>query len=133
MADKYKHELPPPNIYDPDFKKVSQKAPATGFGYGERSSLSKTFIAPGPGAYKSPTAIGEGPRYHLGVKLFDSYEAKRMKDLPAPNIYNPKFDVMAKTTTLKIFISHLLNIIFLLKSKSKYFKENCHSILMPFL
>jgi hypothetical protein len=74
LADKFKHELPPPNIYDPDFKKVSQKAPATGFGYGERSSMSKSFIAPGPGTYKAPSAIGEGPRYHLGVKLFNTYE-----------------------------------------------------------
>ena len=100
LADKYKHELPPPNIYSPDYKKVVQKAPATGFGYGDRSSMSKSYIAPGPGAYKSPTAIGEGPRYHLGKKLFDTYEQKRMKDLPAPNVYNPKFDVMAKTTSV---------------------------------
>ena len=37
LADKYKHALPPPNIYDPDFQKTRSKAPATGFGYGERS------------------------------------------------------------------------------------------------
>ena len=51
LADKFKNDLPPPNIYDPDYKKVTKKAAATGFGYGERSSMSKTFVAPGPGTY----------------------------------------------------------------------------------
>lgn len=100
LADKYKHELPPPNIYNPDFQKTRSKAPATGFGYGERSSLSKTFLAPGPGQYRTPSKIGEGPRYHLGAKLFDSFEAKKMKELPAPNIYTPKFEVLAKTQSV---------------------------------
>jgi len=62
--------------------------------------MSKSFIAPGPGAYKAPSAIGEGPRYHLGARLFDTYEAKRMKELPAPNIYDPKFDALAKTASI---------------------------------
>ncbi len=37
LQDKFKHELPPPNIYNPDFQKTKHKAPATGFGYGERT------------------------------------------------------------------------------------------------
>jgi len=74
LKDKFIHELPPPDSYNPDYLKTRQKAPATGFGYGERSSMSKTFSIPGPGQYKSPSKIGEGPRYHLGIKLQDTFE-----------------------------------------------------------
>jgi hypothetical protein len=49
LKDKFKYELPPPNIYNPDFQKVKQKSPATGLGYGDRSTFSKTFQSPGPG------------------------------------------------------------------------------------
>lgn len=37
LSDKFIHELPPPNIYDPAFEIGRIKAPATNFGYGERS------------------------------------------------------------------------------------------------
>jgi len=84
LKDKFKYELPPPNIYNPNYDKVKQKAPATGLGYGERAALSRTFISPGPGAYKAPTAIGEGPTYVLGARLVDTYETKKMLEQPSP-------------------------------------------------
>lgn len=34
------------------------------------------------------------------MKLFDSFEAKKMKELPAPNIYTPKFEMLAKTQSV---------------------------------
>jgi hypothetical protein len=100
LKDKFKYELPPPNIYDPDFHKVKQRSPATGLGYGDRSSFSKTFQSPGPGAYKSPSAIGEGPTYVLGARLENTYEIKKAKEVPSPNLYNPKFEAMAKTQSV---------------------------------
>ncbi len=74
LQDKYKHELPPPNIYNPNFEKIKHKSPATGLGYGERPAMNKTFNVPGPGAYKAPSAIGEGPTYVLGAKIQDTFE-----------------------------------------------------------
>jgi Sperm-tail PG-rich repeat len=100
LKDKFIHDLPPPNIYNPNYEKIKSKAPATGLGYGERSAMSKTFASPGPGAYKSPSAIGEGPTYVLGARLHDPYEAKKAKELPSPNHYNPKFDVLSKTQSV---------------------------------
>jgi hypothetical protein len=97
LKDKQKYEGPSPNIYNPDFTKISSKAPSTGLGYGERSPMAKTFTAPGPGTYKSPTSIGDGPTYILGARLGESFEAKRVKDLPSPSHYNPNFKVMANT------------------------------------
>lgn len=64
LKDRYKHELPPPNIYNPKYDNVKNKSPSTGLGFGERSIMSKTFTnTPGPGSYKPPSMIGEGPRY----------------------------------------------------------------------
>lgn len=100
LKDRFKHELPPPNIYNPDFEKIRSKAPATGLGYGERSAMSKTFVSPGPGTYKSPSAIGEGPTYVLGARLVDSYEYKKAKELPSPVQYNPKFEALSKTQSV---------------------------------
>jgi hypothetical protein len=100
LKDKFKEELPSPNLYNPDFQKLKQKAPATGLGYGERSQMSKTFNIPGPGAYKSPTAIGEGPRYGLGARIADTFEHKKAKELPSPFHYNPKFEALAKTQSV---------------------------------
>lgn len=100
LKDKFKYELPPPNIYNPKIDGVKSKSPATGLGYGERSAMSKTFNSPGPGAYKSPSAIGEGPTYVLGARLNDPYTEKKAKEMPSPNAYNPKFDVLAKTQSV---------------------------------
>lgn len=97
LKDKFIHELPPPNIYNPNYDKVKNKSPSTGLGYGERSVMSKTFMSPGPGQYKTPSVIGEGPTYILGAKISDIYIAKKDKEVPSPNLYNPKFDVLSKT------------------------------------
>jgi len=97
LKDKFKYELPPPNIYNPSYEKTRHKAASTGFGYGDRPGMSRTFIAPGPGQYKSPSCIGEGPTYILGAKIEDTFEHKKAKDLPSPNHYNPKFDFLSKT------------------------------------
>ena len=51
LHEKFKYNLPPPNIYDPQFERLKQASPATSFGYGDRSKLNKTFTAPGPGNY----------------------------------------------------------------------------------
>lgn len=51
LKDKYKHQLPPPNIYEPKFDRTRRNAPAAGFGYGDREFLNKTFNSPGPGNY----------------------------------------------------------------------------------
>lgn len=64
-------------------------APATGFGYGERSSLNKSSIVPGPGAYTTPVKIGEAPKYFMGAKIEDLSSIKRAKDVPGPGQYNP--------------------------------------------
>jgi len=37
LKDRFKHELPPPNIYHPNFENTKNKSPSTGLGYGERS------------------------------------------------------------------------------------------------
>lgn len=100
LKDKYKHELPPPNIYNPNFEKTRMKAPATGLGYGERSVMNKTLNSPGPGTYQHPTSIGEGPTYILGARLFDSYETKKNKEQPSPFQYSPNFDVLSKTQSV---------------------------------
>ena len=97
MKDKFKFELPPPNQYNPKYDGVKTKSPATGFGYGDRPAMSRTFIAPGPGAYKTPSNIGEGPTYVLGARLEDAYTTKKAREQPSPNHYNPKFDVLSKT------------------------------------
>ena len=69
LKDKYKYELPPPTSYDPKLETIKRTSPAAGFGYGGRSFMNKTFTAPGPGAYKTPTNMGEGPTYQIGLKL----------------------------------------------------------------
>lgn len=51
LKDKFKYELPPPNIYNPAFEKVKNRSPATGLGYGERAAMARTFAVPGPGTY----------------------------------------------------------------------------------
>lgn len=43
--------MPPPNNYNPNYKNIRRNSPATGFGYGDRSFLNKTFNVPGPGNY----------------------------------------------------------------------------------
>lgn len=100
LADKYKYELPPPNIYNPNIDKIKNKSPATGLGYGERAAMSRTFMSPGPGAYKAASSIGEGPTYVLGARLNDSFESKKAKELPSPVHYNPKFEVLSKTQSV---------------------------------
>jgi len=72
LKDKFKMELPPPNIYTPKFDRVRQAAPATSLGYGTRSSMNKTFTAPGPGNYLIKSSIGEGPKFGMRIKLSDS-------------------------------------------------------------
>ena len=59
--------------------------------------MNKTFTSPGPGTYKSPSSIGEGPTYVLGAKLYDSFETKKNKELPSPFQYNPNFEALSKT------------------------------------
>jgi len=44
--------------------------------------------------------MGNGPTYVLGAKLYDSFEAKKMKEQPSPNHYNPNFDVLGKTQSV---------------------------------
>lgn len=53
LQDKYKYELPPPNNYSPKFEHTKRNAPATGFGYGDRAFLNRTYTSsmPGPGNY----------------------------------------------------------------------------------
>lgn len=85
MKDKFKYELPPPDKYNPDFNKISKKSPATGFGYGYRPGMNKTFNVPGPGAYRAPSVIGEGPKYVMGIKIDDPYTTKKNKEIPSPN------------------------------------------------
>ncbi|CDW79820.1 UNKNOWN [Stylonychia lemnae] len=88
--------LPPPNVYRPQFEKIKRNAPSTGFGYGDRGYLNKTFTdtIPGPGNYQTPTKLGEGPKYFIGQKL----ESKRALILPSPDNYNPRFDTIQKRT-----------------------------------
>lgn len=100
MKDKFKHELPPCNTYTPNYNGVKQKSPATGLGYGERPAINRTLMSPGPGAYKSPSAMGEGPTYILGARLNDPYTEKKAKEMPSPNAYNPHFEVLAKTQSV---------------------------------
>ena len=89
-------ELPPPNIYSPKFDRVKQAAPATSLGYGSRSSMNKTFTAPGPGNYMVKSYIGEGPKFGMRVKLNDSLQEKLAKELPSPVAYDPNFEVVKK-------------------------------------
>lgn len=51
LKDKYKHGLPPPNNYDPQFERIKRASPSTGLGYGAREFLNRTFNFPGPGNY----------------------------------------------------------------------------------
>lgn len=92
LKDKYKYEIPPPNVYNPSISFVKKNSPATGFGYGDRSYLNRTFTAPGPGSYQAPTKIGEGPKFHMGVKLEDQSIAKKAALIPSPVAYNPKVE-----------------------------------------
>ena len=39
LKDKYKYQLPPPNVYNPKMGTVIKNSPSTGFGYGDRPSL----------------------------------------------------------------------------------------------
>ena len=55
--------MPPPNIYNPKYENSKKNAPATGFGYGHREFLNRTFNNPGPGNYLTPTKLGDGPKY----------------------------------------------------------------------
>jgi Sperm-tail PG-rich repeat len=100
LKDKYKHDLPASNIYNPNYEKTRSKAPATGLGYGERSVMSKTFASPGPGTYQSPTSIGEGPTYILGARFELSYEHKKDMEMPSPFQYKPNFDALSKTQSV---------------------------------
>ena len=93
--------MPPPNIYDPDFKKVMRSSPAPGLGYGEREKLNKTFNVPGPGNYQTPQKMGnEGPKFIMGMKIQDSISIKRAKEMPSPDLYNPDFSVVKKHTSI---------------------------------
>ena len=87
MKDRYKFELPPANLYNPQKEKVLPCAPATSLGYGERNHImSKSFNAPGPGSYKTFTRVGnEGPKYVMGSKLEDTSVIKKAKEIPAPD------------------------------------------------
>jgi hypothetical protein len=96
IKEKFMFDLPPPNNYDPHFERTKRNAPATGFGYGERSFLNKTFNAPGPGNYQTPTKVGEGPKYLMGIKLNDSILEKRAKLIPSPDNYNPKYNFIQR-------------------------------------
>ena len=93
LKDKYKFELPPPNNYNPTVNFVKKASPAAGFGYGERSSMNRTFTAPGPGTYKSSTRMGEGPKYQIGIKLEDHSILKKAILVPSPVAYNPSVDL----------------------------------------
>eukprot|EP00347_Sterkiella_histriomuscorum_P007720 403347820 len=98
LKDKFIHELPPPNGYHPKYENTRRNSPSTGFGYGNRSFLNRTFEMPGPGNYQTPTKVGEGPKYIMGAKLNNSILEKNAKEQPSPDNYNPKFEVVRKQT-----------------------------------
>jgi len=57
-------------------------------------------MSPGPGTYKTQTAMGEGPTYVLGARLLVDYDNKNALEQPSPNLYNPKFEVLSKTHSI---------------------------------
>jgi hypothetical protein len=51
LKDKFKHDLPPPDSYNPKMDSVKWTAPSAGIGYGNRGAFNKTMTTPGPGTY----------------------------------------------------------------------------------
>lgn len=98
IKDKLKQELPPPNVYNPKYDHTKRNSPATSLGYGSRTFLNRTFEVPGPGNYSTPSKVGEGPKYIMGIRLNDSIQEKRAKQLPSPDNYNPNFEVVRQKT-----------------------------------
>jgi hypothetical protein len=61
---------PPPDSYNPSYKTIKERNASWSFGSGKRSNLATTSLdTPAPGTYQLETKVGEGPKYHLGLKL----------------------------------------------------------------
>lgn len=43
---------------------------------------------PGPGRYDTPSKVGEGPKYHIGIKTIQSSIFVK-SDFPGPGAYAP--------------------------------------------
>jgi hypothetical protein len=100
LKDRLKLELPPPNSYNPSIDFVKKASPATGFGYGNRNILSRSFNIPGPGSYTSPSRIGEGPKFHISMKLEDNTLLKKAKEVPSPDNYTPSYNNVLRTQSV---------------------------------
>jgi hypothetical protein len=99
MADKDK--VPGPGAYDQSSKIINAGAPSYGMGTSKRDDLSKSGLAPGPGAYSLKPSVQEGPRFGFGTSKRDEGEGFS-KTVPGPGAYSLKgeFEKSGHGTTL---------------------------------
>lgn len=57
-------------------------------GSSKRGELSQVVGTPGPGSYKQPDIIGEGPKYGIRPRTAVTYK----EDIPGPGQYNASID-----------------------------------------
>lgn len=62
--------------------------------------MAKRTNVPGPGVYEIRTAVGEGPKFVMGSKLFGSMSSNNK--VPGPGNYNPKFSDAGPTYSMRM-------------------------------
>jgi hypothetical protein len=85
--------MPPPNAYDPEYKKVISNEPKWGFGSSRRGPLTLgKNDSPSMQKYNIPSRAIEGRQQQFGLKLeVGSTMNTKSNQNPGPGAYHPKF------------------------------------------